>query len=123
MLDSIVGKHKMLSMVKNAMKKRLACGYIAGEAFFYLGGDRLEVRTPGVHPGNVSSKLAPRALTSGTVTVGAAAAPDLPPRDWAPELPIVSNIAIPEGLFHRAPNTLNVTDWARHEHPSSRQAN
>lgn len=68
-----------------------------------------------------SSILAPRTIiTSGTVSVAAATAPDLQPRDWAPEYPTVSNIAITaRNCTGQSPNML---DWARHEHPSPRQA-
>ena len=41
-------------------KQRLASGYIAGEAFSFAGGDRLEVKDAGVQPGNVSSNQAPK---------------------------------------------------------------
>lgn len=86
------------------------------EAFFFVGGDRLAVRTRGVHPRNVSSILAPRAITSGTACVAAPTAPDRQPRDWAPEYPTVANIAASAAFRHRAPS-LNTSDWARHEYP------
>src|SRR5262249_52152059 len=54
----------------------------ADGAFFVCGG-RLVVRTPGVHPGNVSSNLAPR--TKWDPAVGSSPAPCLSPRDWAPK--------------------------------------
>src|SRR5580693_1488974 len=61
LLDTIFVKHMMGTMAKHTTKqKRLACGYIAGEALLYVGGDRLAVRTRGVHPRNVSSNLALR---------------------------------------------------------------
>ena len=102
----------MLSIQTKERPTRL----LADEAFFFVrGGDRLAVRTRRVHLRNVSSSLAPRTITSGTVIVGAMAAPDLQPRDWAPEYPTVANIAALAAFFHRAPS-LNMSDWAPHEH-------
>jgi hypothetical protein len=43
--------------------------------------------------------------------VAAATAPDLQPRDWAPEYPTVSNIAI---TARKCTALSPMTDWARH---------
>lgn len=96
-----------------------------GVFFFVLSGDRLAVRTRGVHPRNVSSNLAPRTIVvSGTVTVSAATAPDHQPRDLAPKKMTASrNIAPNRSIFHTAAHFPQMSDLARHEHPSSRQAN
>jgi hypothetical protein len=59
MLDTPPGvKHirAMLSIYTQERPTRLP----ADEAFFCVRGGRLVVRTPGVHPGTVSSNLSPR---------------------------------------------------------------
>src|SRR5579871_2365894 len=92
-------------------------------AFSCVGGDRLAVKDArGTSRKRQFEPGSPHQL-SGTVTVGAAAAPDLQPRDWAPWYPTVANIAATSRFFHCAPQSPNVSDWARHEYPSSRQAN
>jgi len=48
-------------MLSLGNRKRLALR-VHGGAPFGVGGDRLAVRTQGVHPRNVSSNLAPRAI-------------------------------------------------------------
>lgn len=105
--------------------ERLACGYIAGEAFFVCGGVRLVVRTPGVHPGNVSSILAPRAIVfSGANAAETASAPDHQPRDLTPKKMTASrNIAPSSSIFHTAVHAPQVTDLTRHEYPFPRKAN
>src|ERR1700722_19499837 len=117
----------MLALMHNAgmakemhKQQRPTCGD-AGGAFLYVRGDRLAVRTRGVHPRNVSSNLAPCTI-SGPVAVEAAASPCLQPRDCAPWHPTVANIAATARFFHSAAQSLNA-DCARHEYPSSRQAN
>lgn len=92
--------------------------------FFVSGGDRLAVRTRGVHPRNVSSNLAPRTIVvSGTVTVSAGTAPDHQPRDLAPKKMTTShNIARNRSIFHAAAHFPQMTDLARHEYPSPQQA-
>ena len=113
----------MLSIHK---QKSLACGYIAGEAFlFVVGGVRLVVRTPGVHPGNVSSILAPRAIVfSGADTAGTVPTPDHQPRDLTPKKMTASrNIASNGLIFHTAVHTPQMTDLTRHEYPFPRKAN
>jgi hypothetical protein len=106
-------------------KKRLACGYIAGKALFVMGGDRLAVRTRGVHPRNVSSNLAPRTIVvSGTATAETVTAPDHQPRDLAPKKMTASrNIAPNRSIFHTAAHLPQMSDLARYEQPSPRQAN
>lgn len=104
-------------MVKHLLDVRHPRPYHREGAFSCLGGDRLAVRTRGVHPRNVSSNLAPRTISSGTVIAGTTAAPDLQPRDWAPEYPTVANIARAARNFHLATLSHNVSDWARHEYP------
>src|SRR5205814_1993791 len=94
MLDSPEGvKHidRMLSIDRNA--KRLPCRQ-AGETFFVaMRGGRLAVRTPGVHPGNLSSSLSPCTIVvSGTATVSAVTAPCLSPWDSAPRQSTGTNI-------------------------------
>jgi hypothetical protein len=96
----------------------------ADEAFFFVGrGDRLAVRTRGVHPRNVSSNLALRTIVvSGTVTVEAATAPDHQPRDLAPKKMTTSrNIAQNRSIFHPAAQFPQMSDLARHELPLPRQ--
>src|SRR5271156_6719751 len=94
-------------------------------AFSCLGGDRLAVRTRGVHPRNVSSNLAPCTIVvSGTVTVSAATAPDHQPRDLAPKKMTASrNIAPNRSIFHTAAHFPQMSDLARHEQSPPRQAN
>lgn len=105
--------------------ERLACGYIAGEAFFVCGGVRLVVRTPGVHPGNVSSILAPRAIVfSGADAALTAPTPDHQPRDLTPKKMTASrNIASNGLIFHSAVHTPQMSDLTRHEHSLPRPAN
>jgi hypothetical protein len=96
----------------------------ADEAFFVVhSGDRLVVKDAEVTSPKRQFEPGSPHHVSGTVTVGAAAAPDLQPRDWAPWYPTVANIALTARIFHSAAHSPNVTDWARHEQPSSRQAN
>src|SRR5438105_10599838 len=106
-------------MAKHTAKQERPALDVTRRGAFVCGG-RLAVRTPGVHPGNVSSNLAPRAIISGTVIVGAMAAPSRPPRDWAPRYPTVCNITASARIC--TARSLNVSDWARHEYPSPRQA-
>src|SRR5579863_802635 len=96
-----------------------------GAFFFASSGDRLAVRTRGVHPRNVSSNLAPRTIVvSGTDAAETAPAPDHQPRDLAPKKMTASrNIAPNRSGFQNAAHFPQMTDLARHEHPSSRQAN
>src|ERR1043166_7801691 len=97
--------------------------FLADEALLRVGGGRLAVRTPGVHPGNVSSNLAPRAISSGPVTAGTETSPCPQPRDWAPRCQTVSNISLFGRFFYRAARSFNMSDWARREHPLSQSAN
>src|SRR5579872_629631 len=87
-----------------------------GAFFFVPRGDRLAVRTRWLRHRNVSSNLAPRAI-SGPVAAETAASPCRQPRDWAPEYPTVTNIARADRNFHLATLSHNVSDWARHEYP------
>src|ERR1700722_14395205 len=91
-----------------------------GAYFIVRRGDRLAVRTRGVHPRNVSSNLAPRTIVvSGTVTVSAATAPDHQPRDLAPKKMTTSrNIAQNRSIFQNAGRFPQMSDLARHEQPS-----
>jgi hypothetical protein len=106
------------------MNKRPTC-VNAGGALFVMGGDRLAVRTRGVHPRNVSSNLALRTIVvSGTVTVSAATAPDHQPRDLAPKkMTALRNIAPNRSVFQNAAHLPKMSDLARHEYPLPRQAN
>ena len=115
-----VNMHNTSMALEMHRRQRTTRLHADGAFFFALRGGRLAVRTPGVHPGNVSSNLAPRAIKSGTVIVGAMPAPSHPPRDWAPEFPTVSNIAISDRFCTAL--SPNVTDWARHARTSPRQA-
>lgn len=110
-------------MLLELRQKRSTC-QMAGEAFL-SGGDRLAVRTRGVHPRNVSSNLAPCAIVvSGTATAETVTAPDHQPRDLAPKKMTAShNIAQNRSIFHTAANFPQMSDLARHEQPSPRQAN
>lgn len=105
-------------------QQRPTCGD-AGGAFLYVRGDRLAVRTRGVHPRNVSSNLAPRAIVvSGTVTAETATAPDHQPRDLAPrKMTTPRNITHGVSVFQNAAHFPQVTDLARHEYPLPRPAN
>src|SRR5271154_1727603 len=108
----------MLSSIHNAERPtRISAD---GAFFFVLRGDRLAVRTRGVHPRNVSSNLAPCTIVvGGTVTVSAATAPDHQPRDLAPKKMTASrNIAPNRSIFHTAAHFPQMTDLARHEYPS-----
>jgi hypothetical protein len=97
----------------------------ADGALFAVRGDRLAVRTRWLHHRNVSSNLALRTIVvSGTVTVEAATAPDHQPRDLAPKKMTASrSIAQNRSIFHTAAHYPQMSDLARHEQPSSRQAN
>src|ERR1700722_15196359 len=96
-----------------------------GAYFIVRRGDRLAVRTRGVHPRNVSSNLALRTIVvSGTVAVSAATAPDHQPRDLAPKKMTASlNVARNRSIFHPAAYLPQMSDLARHEQSSPRQAN
>ena len=89
------------------------------------GGVRLVVRTPGVHPGNVSSILAPRTIVvSGADAAETAPTPDHQPRDLTPKKMTASrNIALNGSFFHSADHAPQMTDLTRHEYPSPRKAN
>src|SRR5579863_10426537 len=126
MLAFLNSKHKVASMHRELQSQERPTRLQADEAFFFVRrGDRLAVRTRGVHPRNVSSNLAPRTIVvSGTVTVSAATAPDHQPRDLAPKKMTASrNIAPNRSIFHAAADFPQMTDLARHEYPSPRQAN
>ena len=126
MLDTAAAvKHDPYMLSSIHKHERLTCGYIAGEAFSYVGGDRLAVRTRGVHPRNVSSNLAPCTIVvSGTATAETVTAPDHQPRDLAPKKMTASrNIAQNRSVFQNAGRFPQMSDLARHEYPPSRQAN
>jgi hypothetical protein len=95
-----------------------------GVFFFERCGDRLAVRTRGVHPRNVSSNLAPCTIVvSGTATAETVTAPDHQPRDLAPKKMTASrNIAQNRSIFQNAGRFPQMSDLARHEQPFSRQA-
>lgn len=63
-------------------------------------------------------------LTSGAAVVAAAAAPDHQPRDLAPkQTTVLSNIRLAGLYFQNCSGPLpQMTDLARHEYPSPRQA-
>jgi hypothetical protein len=105
-------------------QQRPTCGD-AGGALFVVCGDRLAVRTRGVHPRNVSSNLAPCTIVvSGTATAETVTAPDHQPRDLAPKkMTTQRNIAPNRSIFHTAAQPPQMSDLARHEQPSSRQTN
>jgi hypothetical protein len=108
----------MLSSIHR--QERLTSGYIAGEAFSFAGGDRLAVKDAGgTSPKRQFEPGSPRQV-SGPVAAETAASPDLQPRDCAPWHPTVANIAAIGSFFHSAAQSHNVTDCARHEHPSPR---
>jgi hypothetical protein len=117
-------KHTRIMLSMAPKQERLPCRK-AGEALLYFRGDRLAVRTRGVHPRNVSSNLALRTIVvSGTVTVEAATAPDHQPRDLAPRKTTASrNIAQSASVFQNAAHFPKMSDLARHAHPLPRQAN
>jgi hypothetical protein len=94
-----------------------------GALFFASCGDRLAVRTRGVHPRNVSSNLAPRTIVvSGTATAETVTAPDHQPRDLAPKKMTASrNIAPNRSIFQNAGHFPQMSDLARHEQPLPRQ--
>lgn len=112
-------------MVNTLRKQKRPFSVTREGAFFAVGGGRLVVRTPGVHPGNVSSILAPRAIVfSGADAALTAPTPDHQPRDWAPRKMTASrNIAHRRSLFQNAAYSPNMVDWARHEQPLPRKAN
>jgi hypothetical protein len=96
-----------------------------GALFFVRCGDRLAVRTRGVHPRNVSSNLAPCTIVvSGTATAETVTAPDHQPRDLAPKkMTALRNIAQNRSIFQNAGRFPQMSDLARHELPLSRKAN
>jgi hypothetical protein len=114
---------KMLSSIHNAERPtRLP----ADEAFFFVQcGDRLAVRTRGVHPRNVSSNLAPCTIVvSGTATAETVTAPDHQPRDLAPTKMTTPRIIAPNwSIFHTVAHYPQMSDLARHEPPLPRQTN
>lgn len=119
-----ISKHKIKIMHKLVHRqKRLTCGYIAGEALFVVGGDRLAVKDAARTQPKRQFKPGSPHQVSGTVIVGAMAAPDRQPRDWAPRYPTVANIAPTAWNFHLATLSHNLSDWARHEYPRKIQAN
>ena len=114
------------AMLSSVHKQERPNRFQAAEALFFVGrGDRLAVRTRGVHPRNVSSNLALRTIVvSGTVTVSAATAPDHQPRDLAPKkMTTPRNIAQNRSIFQNAGRFPQMSDLARHELPHPRQAN
>src|SRR5436853_3664486 len=107
----------------NGLQKlnRLPCRQ-AGEAFFVAvrGSSSGQGRRGYIPETSVRTCLpAPSALV-GPSLLEAAASPCHQPRDWAPRCQTVSDIAIFGLLRHGALQSLNVTDWARHEHHLSR---
>ena len=125
MLDRVSPvKHykNMLSIIHKG--KRPTRRQAGGVLFFVRCGDRLVVRTRGVHPRNVSSNLAPRTIVvSGTATAETVTAPDHQPRDLAPKKMTASrNITQNRSIFQNAGRFPQMSDLARHEQPSSRQA-
>lgn len=106
-----------------SQKERPTC-VNAGGALFVWGGGRLEVRTPGLHPGNPSSILGPRTKLSGTVAALTATAPDHQPRDWTPRKMTASGNIRSNGLFFQnAVPSINITDWTRYERSLARKEN
>src|ERR1700683_2964692 len=90
-------------------------------AFLCLSGDRLAVRTRGVHPRNVSSNLAPRTIIKWDRAVGSSPAPDHQPRDLAPKKMTASrNIAPNRSIFQNAGRFPKRSDLPRHEQPITR---
>lgn len=110
----------LLSLSKH---KRPTC-VNAGGALFVWGGGRLEVRTPGLHPGNPSSILGLRTKLSGIAAALTAAIPDHQPRDWTPRKMTTSSNILSNGLFFQnAVLSFNITDWARYERSFTRKEN
>ena len=95
----------------------------ADGAFFAVRGDRLADKDAVTTPRKRQCEPGSPHQSSGTVIVEAMAAPDLQPRDCAPWYPTVANIADTDRIFHRAAQSPNLTDCARHEQPHPRQAN
>ena len=125
MLDTALAVKHSPDMLSIAHQDERPTRFPAGRAFFFVRrGDRLAVRTRGVHPRNVSSNLALRSIeVSGTVTVSAATAPDHQPRDLAPKkMTTRRNIAPNRSIFHTAAHFPQMTDLARHEYPRKIQA-
>lgn len=124
MLAFLQSKHKVASMHRGLPNRKHPIRLQADGVFFFVrSGDRLVVKDAVVtSPKRQFEPGSPRQV-SGTVIAGTMAAPDLQPRDCAPWYPTVANIAAIGRFFHSAAQSPKMTDCARHEQPSPRQAN
>ena len=123
MLAIVKCKHIVAFMHKEAPKRKHPTRLEADGVFFFVRcGDRLADKDAGTTPRKRQCEPGSPRQLSGTVTVGAAAAPDRQPRDCAPWHPTLANIAALARIFHSAAQSPNA-DCARHEYPRKIQAN